>query len=103
VLLGSLFVERPFCKYACPYGALLGLTNFFRVFGIKRNKETCIDCKACDKACPMNINVSGAGTVRNHQCISCLECTSEAACPVKDTVELGAGKFGITKLEVQDA
>ena len=31
VLLTSLFVERPFCKYACPYGAVLGLTNLFRV------------------------------------------------------------------------
>ena len=36
VLLTSLFVERPFCKYACPYGAVLGLTNLFRVFGIRR-------------------------------------------------------------------
>lgn len=103
VLLGSLFVQRPFCKYACPYGALLGLTNLFRVFGIKRNAKSCIGCKACDKACPMNINVSGTDTVRNHQCISCLECTSEAACPVKETVEMGAGRFGIRYLEVKDA
>jgi polyferredoxin len=93
VLVLSLFVERPFCKYACPYGALLGVFNLFRVFKIKRNPQTCIDCKACDKACPMNIPVSQSGTVRNHQCISCMKCTSEQQCPVENTVELMAGKF----------
>lgn len=89
----SLFIERPWCKYACPYGALLGLFNLFRVFGIKRNVNTCINCKACDRACPMNIEVSAKATVRNHQCISCMECTSENACPIKNTVELKVGGY----------
>jgi polyferredoxin len=91
-LLLSLFVERPFCKYACPYGAFQGIFNLFRVFGIKRIAATCIDCKACDRACPMNIEVSTSATVRDHQCISCLKCTSEYACPVAATVEFAAGK-----------
>lgn len=94
VVVLSLFVERPFCKYACPYGALLGVFNLFRIFGIKRNAPTCINCKACDKACPMNITVSTAGKVRDHQCISCLKCTSETACPVSNTVELAVGNPG---------
>lgn len=88
VIILSLFIERPFCKYACPYGAFLGIFNLFRVFGIRRNPPTCISCKACDKACPMNIIVSTAKVVRDHQCISCLECTSEAACPVPATVDM---------------
>ena len=88
VLLLSLAVERPFCKYACPYGALLGVFNLFRIFKIRRNPSTCIDCKACDRTCPMNIPVSTGGAVRHHQCITCLKCTSEQACPVADTVEL---------------
>jgi polyferredoxin len=84
----SLAVERPFCKYACPYGALLGVFNLFRIFKIRRNATTCIDCKACDRTCPMNIPVSTSGAVRHHQCITCLKCTSEQACPVANTVEL---------------
>jgi len=98
VMVLSLFVERPFCKYACPYGAALGMFTMFRVFKIKRNTATCINCKACDKACPMNIPVSKSGTVFNHQCISCLECTSENACPVAETVELTAGKLNQKQL-----
>lgn len=94
----SLIVERPWCKYACPYGALLGIFNLFRVFGIRRKAPTCVNCKACDKACPMNIKVSTAGTVRDHQCITCMKCTSENTCPVKDTVNLSLpGKKGDTK------
>jgi polyferredoxin len=87
-VLLSLFVERPFCKYMCPYGATLGIFNLFRIFKIKRNKSSCISCNSCDKACPMNIEVSSSNKVYNHQCISCLKCTSENACPVEKTVEL---------------
>jgi polyferredoxin len=90
-LLGSLFVERPWCKYACPYGAVLGLSNLFRLFKIRRTASTCKLDGACDIYCPMNIKVSQMQTVRDPQCISCLECTSEARCPAAGTVEFVAG------------
>ncbi len=82
----SFFVERPWCKYACPYGAVLGLSNLFRLFGIRRNENTCKADGACSILCPMNIPVDSKTVVRDHQCISCLECTSEAVCPVARTV-----------------
>jgi len=88
VILLSLFVERPFCKYACPYGAVLGVFNFIRIFGLRRNGKTCISCSACDNVCPMNIPVSNKGKIMNHQCISCFECTStDGVCPVPKTLE----------------
>lgn len=88
----SLFIERPWCKYFCPYGALLGLFNKVRIFKLRRNPDTCIDCKKCDRVCPMNIRVSGKMVVSEAQCISCHQCTSEVACPVADTVTISAGK-----------
>ena len=99
VLLGvmvlSLLVERPWCKYLCPYGALLGLFNLIRVFPVRRHEATCIDCKKCDAACPMQIKVSTGKAVRDHQCISCHECLSGVACPVENTVVVAAGNGGV--------
>ncbi len=86
VLVGSLFVERPWCKYLCPLGALLGIFNLFRIVKLKRNEKTCINCKACDRVCPMNINVSTSKVVSDHQCISCFLCTDEITCPVNNTL-----------------
>lgn len=91
IILASLFVERPWCKYACPYGAVLGVSNLFRVFSIKRVDSQCKTCKICTRDCPMNIPVHEMDVVRDHQCISCLNCTSEAVCPVSGTVEFMAG------------
>jgi polyferredoxin len=90
-LAASLFVERPWCKYACPYGAVLGVFNLFSVFRIRRSIPGCKLDGACNRACPMNIPVSELTNVRDHQCISCLECTTEASCPAAGVVEFVAG------------
>jgi len=87
-MIGAIFVERPWCKYACPYGAVLSITGVIKIFRIKRNNQTCINCGLCNEACPMNIEVSKAGSVNHSQCITCMECTSERVCPVQDTVSL---------------
>lgn len=92
VLVTSLFIERPWCKYACPLGAILGLFNKISIFNIRRNPNTCISCKVCDRVCPMNINVSSKGVIKDTQCIRCYNCTSEVACPVDDTVYMSTFK-----------
>jgi polyferredoxin len=71
-LILSLFIERPWCKYACPYGALLGLANLFRIFKIRRISSACENCGACDRACPMNIKISDSHAVRNHHALAIL-------------------------------
>lgn len=92
VILLSLIVERPWCKYLCPYGALLGLFNPIRIFKLRRNVTSCISCKKCDNACPMNIDVSKRETISSPQCISCHKCTSDVTCPIENTVMISSGK-----------
>ncbi len=87
-LILSLFVERPWCKYACPYGALLGLSNKIRIFKIYRAPSTCISCNKCKNNCPMNIPVSQKEKITSTHCISCYECTSERNCPIPNTVNI---------------
>ncbi|MCK8060435.1 MULTISPECIES: 4Fe-4S binding protein [unclassified Fusibacter] len=82
----SLFVERPWCKYACPYGALLGLTNLIRIFPIRRKEDSCTSCKLCDRNCPMNIEISTKSSIRDTGCIACHDCLSEVSCPIENTV-----------------
>jgi len=96
VLLASLWIERPWCKYFCPFGAILGLISKISLFSLTRDPNTCIDCKICDRVCPMNIKISILNSVRHTNCIVCLECSSEEACPVKDTLLLS------TKLKVEN-
>ena len=100
----SLLVERPFCKYACPYGALLGITNRFRIVKLKRNPDTCIQCGKCDQVCPMNLTISERDTINQTQCITCLQCTSQGVCPVDDTLNLqlpGFSAYGKQPLAVK--
>lgn len=78
-LIGSFFYDRFFCKYLCPMGAFLGLVSKISPFKIHRDKELCIDCKLCTKACPVNIPVAEITEVESAECINCQECT--ALCP----------------------
>ena len=86
VITTSLFVQRPWCRYLCPYGALLGLSNKIKLFRIVRNNNTCVSCKKCSKSCPMGIAVHEKEEVRDLSCISCLECVNDKVCPIKNTI-----------------
>lgn len=95
VSLLSVVMERPWCRYLCPYGAVLGIFNKVRLFPVRRRESTCIHCGKCDRACPMGIEVSAGTAVRDTRCITCHECLSGAACPVEDTVVISAQKEGV--------
>jgi len=84
----SLFVKNEWCRFLCPYGALLGIVGWLSPLKVTRTKSTCIDCELCTRACPSDIRVHTAGRVWSDECTNCLECV--AACPVKDTLEVRA-------------
>lgn len=88
----SVVIKNFWCRYLCPYGALLGIVGWLSPLKITRNKETCIDCELCTRACPSAINVHKAGRVWSDECMSCLECVE--VCPVKNTLALKAGMSG---------
>lgn len=98
VVILAFIVERPWCRYLCPYGMLLGIFNMVKLFAVRRNADTCVNCKRCDKVCPMSIKVSDKTVVRQHSCISCMECTSSGACPKKSTVDISLTRFNHFKM-----
>jgi polyferredoxin len=84
----SVVIKNFWCRFLCPYGALLGMASWLSPFKITRNAETCIDCDLCTKACPSNIKVHKASRVISDECTACLLCVE--ACPVKNTLEFKA-------------
>jgi polyferredoxin len=82
----SFIVKNLWCRYLCPYGALLGLLAFLSPFQIRRDSHLCINCKKCETVCPVAIGITAKETVRAAACIGCLECV--AVCPQKDCLQL---------------
>jgi polyferredoxin len=84
VLIGlvALCVVVPYawCRYLCPYGALLGALSLVSPLKVTRHAAACIDCNLCTKACPSHLKVARIARVRSDECFGCLSCV--AACPV---------------------
>jgi len=93
LVVASLFIQNFWCRYLCPYGALLGIVSFFSPARIRRNPGTCIDCAKCVKACPSALPVDKLVTIKSAECTGCLECV--AVCPAKDTLGLSLPKIPV--------
>jgi polyferredoxin len=89
LLLGALFIDRPWCRYACPLGAANGLAARLSPLRLERNRSACVDCGLCTRSCPMGIDVAKAGAVTSADCTGCLECVE--ACPRAGALELRVG------------
>ena len=78
-LVLAIFVERPFCRYACPLGAVQSLAGRLSPIAVQRDASACLGCDLCNQACPMAIPVNTRTRVTDTSCLGCLECVG--ACP----------------------
>lgn len=77
VIVGSVLIYRPFCKYLCPLGAFYALFNRFSMYRLTVDKNQCIDCKLCEKTCRMGVDITK--NINSPECIRCGACMS--VCP----------------------
>lgn len=78
VLVASMHIYRPFCKYMCPLGAIYGLFNRFSIYQMQVEKDKCTHCGICEKTCLMQVNVTE--NINSPECIRCGACKN--VCPV---------------------
>lgn len=90
LVLLSVLIQNFWCRYLCPYGALLGLLGMISPWKIRRETTSCISCKKCSIACPNRIEVEKALNVWSPECTGCLNCVVQ--CPVKDTLKFDLPK-----------
>lgn len=94
-VVGAIFIYRVFCRFVCPLGAIYGLFNRFALFGIKLERDKCIDCGKCITKCKMDITHVG-----DTECINCGECIS--VCPTK-AISWRGGRIILPENEIQSA
>lgn len=87
IVVSSMFIHRPFCKYICPLGAFYGLFQKFSFLRLKLDEDKCVGCGACTRQCKMNVDV--VHNPNSAECIRCGECTK--VCPT------GALHFNLKK------
>lgn len=80
----SVIIYRPFCKYICPLGATYALFNRVSFYRLHIDKNKCINCGACSKACKMGVDP--VKTPNSSECIRCGDCTH--VCP-KSAISIG--------------
>jgi polyferredoxin len=81
LVIGSIFVRDLWCRYLCPYGALVGVLGRFAIFKVDRDSDICTDCRACTSVCPARLPVHRMSRVSSIECTSCQDCV--VACPVE--------------------
>jgi polyferredoxin len=81
----SVFVQNFWCRFLCPYGALMGIVSTLSPVRIRRDANACIDCGNCNKACPSSLPVDRLIQIRSLECTSCMKCV--AVCPAENALQ----------------
>lgn len=76
IIIGASMTPWFWCKYVCPSGAAQALVSRFSVIHLKRELHRCVDCRKCQRACPMNIAILKENwrDISNPECTLCMRC-----------------------------
>ncbi|MBS6875720.1 MAG: FMN-binding protein [Ruminococcus sp.] len=76
IFIGSLFVQRFFCRYFCPMGAIYSLISHASFLKIDKPRDGCGKCHLCTSKCPMGMDLTKKDRIAGGECISCQKCVS---------------------------
>ncbi len=97
VLLSSVYIHRPFCKYLCPLGAFYALFQKVSILRLGLDRDKCVSCGKCEKSCPMDVAVTK--DPNSAECIRCGACVR--ACPA-GALSFCGGKRSAGKAAVKE-
>lgn len=81
----SVVIKNFWCRYACPYGAVMSIASLFSPFKIRRDQQSCVACGECARACPQDLPVDQLIQVRSVECTACMECV--ASCVTQNALQ----------------
>lgn len=90
IVISSIILARPFCKYLCPLGAIYAPFNKISVLQMSCDPSKCSGCGACSSVCDMCVDP--VKDTCDPECIRCGKCVS--ACPS------GALRMGFCKRDI---
>lgn len=98
LILASIKIYRPFCKYLCPLGAVYSFFNPIALYKYSIDNEKCTGCGECARVCKMNVNVRK--NPNSGECIRCGDCIAQ--CPENAIKSIKTASGIVKDSEVQD-
>jgi polyferredoxin len=89
IIVGSLLINRFWCRYLCPLGGVISILGNLSLLRIRRDEASCVGCAICNAPCPVRIDVAQASPAVSADCIGCLACVE--ACPRGGALEVTLG------------
>jgi len=93
IVLASLVVMLPFCRWLCPLAAVLNPFSRFGMARVRREPGGCNDCGRCARQCPMQIPVDRVDEVKHGRCTACLGCVDSCAAAGRNALAWGPPRW----------